>query len=75
VITIYSSPTCGPCITLKAYFDRQGIEYEVLNRDEEPYTTQLLELCGDLYIPTTVIGDRVIRGLNIPAIKEALDNA
>jgi glutaredoxin len=71
-VVIYSSPTCTPCGTLKMYFDRQGIDYTVLNADEEPHATELLKVSGGRLLPTTVIGDSVIRGVNIGAIKEVL---
>lgn len=73
MITVYSSDTCAPCKTLKRYLDTQDIPYEVRNADEEPHATELLELAGGRLLPTTVIGRNVIRGLNIPAIRHALE--
>lgn len=73
MITVYSSETCAPCLSLKKYLDHKGVEYRVFDADTEPHTSQLWALTGRKVVPTTIIEGRApIVGLNYSAINTAL---
>ncbi len=69
MINIYSREDCPPCRTLKKYLTHRGIEYNVLDLDENPSLAQrVIELTGFMQIPTVETEKGVVSGLNIPAI-------
>ena len=79
MITVYSSDTCAPCVSLKRFLDHkieQGHTeyiYRVFDADQEPHTSQLWRLTGRRVVPTTLIeGHAPIVGLNYAAITKAL---
>ena len=74
-VTIYSTPTCAFCKTEKQWLESLGVEFT--NRDievEEGARDELLEkLNGEFRgVPTTIIGDEVIVGFNVPVLQAAL---
>ena len=72
MIYIYSRDSCSPCTVLKRWLDGLGEKYQVLDVDAPEHLRKLLELTNQLVVPTTVVGDRVIQGLNIGLVKQAL---
>lgn len=62
MIKLYSRETCGPCATLKYWLNKNGISYEELS--PEGTTVNI--------VPTVIIGENVVQGLNIGRIKELL---
>jgi glutaredoxin len=71
-IQIFSRPSCGPCATLKLYLSRKGLEYTVLDADEN--REELLKYSNAPIVPITVInnGEHVIEGLNLQRMAEVL---
>lgn len=71
---VYSSKTCGPCASLKKFLDHKGVEYRVLNIDENTvHADTVLRLTGKLIVPVSVIeGQPPITGLNYPGLTKAL---
>jgi glutaredoxin len=71
-IQIFSRPTCSPCRTLKYYLDKKGLEYTVLDADEN--REELLKYSNAPIVPITVInnGEHVIEGLNLQRMAEVL---
>lgn len=77
-VTIYSTPTCAFCRTEKQWLESLGVDYT--NRDietEEGAREELLEHVNGEFrgVPTTVIGEEVIVGFNVPALQDALKKA
>lgn len=70
MITIYSRPSCAPCRTLKYWLDKKGHKYEVKDVDE--HREEVLRYSSAPIVPITVIGDKVIEGMNLGAIADAL---
>lgn len=73
-VVIYTSQTCGPCASLKKYLDHKAVAYMVRDINEHPRWAKIVhDLTGRLIVPVTVIGDKVVSGLNYAAIAKALD--
>ena len=64
MVKVFTRPTCAPCKTVKYWLDRHNISYEEVNIDETP---------ADVFIvPTIVIGDNVVEGLNFALLNSLL---
>jgi alkyl hydroperoxide reductase subunit F len=72
-ITVYSSPDCMYCYTVKGYLEDNGFEYEEINiyDDTEAYE-RMKEFSGQKNVPVTVIGDEVITGWDKEKFKKVL---
>jgi len=71
-VTVYSSETCGPCLSLKKFLDHKGVPYKILDIKHKVHADKVLKLTGSLVVPVTVINDEVVTGLNYKRIGELL---
>lgn len=72
-ITVYSTPDCAYCYTLKDYLSAKGFEYEEVNiYDDEAGRQRMEELSGQKNVPVTVVGEQVINGWDKKALNAAL---
>lgn len=73
-VTIYSTPTCPYCVTLKAYLDKHNIKYGGIDvsRDKEA-AERMVEKSGQRGVPVVEIGDEVIVGFDKEKISRLLD--
>jgi alkyl hydroperoxide reductase subunit F len=72
-VTVYSSPDCAYCYTLKDYLEKNGIEYEEINiYDDEQAYKRMVEFSGQKSVPVTVIGEEIIIGWDKEKFKEVL---
>jgi mycoredoxin len=57
--TMYSTPWCGYCHRLKSQLDRAGIEFEVVDIEQQPEAAQVVERVnnGNQTVPTLVFAD------------------
>jgi mycoredoxin len=57
--TMYTTPWCGYCHRLKSQLDREGIDYAVVDIEQEPGAAQLVESVnnGNQTVPTLVYCD------------------
>jgi mycoredoxin len=57
--TMYSTPWCGYCHRLKSQLDRAGIEFEVVDIEQQPEAAQIVERVnsGNQTVPTLVFPD------------------
>ena len=57
--TMYSTPWCGYCHRLKSQLDRAGIEFEVVDIEEQPEAANVVERVnsGNQTVPTLVFRD------------------
>ena len=72
-VTIYTRDTCAPCVNVKKLFALKQVEYEEKNVDHDPkLMDEVIRLSGMAVVPCILIGEKVISGMNIPAIMRAL---
>jgi mycoredoxin len=57
--TMYSTPWCGYCHRLKSQLDRAGIEFEVVDIEQQPEAANVVERVnsGNQTVPTLVFLD------------------
>jgi glutaredoxin-like YruB-family protein len=73
-ITVYSSPDCMYCYTVKGYLEDKGFEYEEINiYDDTQAYEKMVEFSGQKNVPVIVIGEEIIVGWDKEKFKEVLD--
>ncbi len=73
-ITVYSTPDCAYCYTVKDYLAEKGFEYKEINiYEDEKARKEMEKLSGQQNVPVTVIGKTVICGWDKKKINEALN--
>src|SRR6478609_4850378 len=57
--TMYSTPWCGYCHRLKSQLDREGIPFDIVDIEQDPSATQIVESAnnGNQTVPTLVYSD------------------
>ena len=57
--TMYTTPWCGYCHRLKSQLDREGITYDIVDIEQDPSATQIVESAnnGNQTVPTLVYAD------------------
>jgi len=57
--TMYSTPWCGYCHRLKSQLDREGIEYDIVDIEQDPAAAEIVESAngGNQTVPTLVYAD------------------
>lgn len=60
------------CNRVKEFLSRAGVAFVARDIDEDETAYDELMALGVRTIPATVIGERVIRGFDEPALREAL---
>ena len=59
LVTMYTTPWCGYCHRLKGQMDREGIEYDIVDIEQQPEAAQVVESAnnGNQTVPTLVYVD------------------
>ena len=59
LVTMYTTPWCGYCHRLKGQLDREGIEYDVVDIEQQPEAASVVESAndGNQTVPTLVYAD------------------
>jgi mycoredoxin len=73
--TMYTTPWCGYCHRLKSQLDREGIEYDVVDIEQEPEAAAIVESAnqGNQTVPTLVYADGTsMTNPSIMQVKEKL---
>ncbi len=57
--TMYSTPWCGYCHRLKGQLGREGIEFDMVDIEQEPAAAEIVERAnnGSRTVPTLVFAD------------------
>ena len=57
--TMYSTPWCGYCHRLKSQLDREGIDFDVVDIEQQPEAALIVEAAnnGNQTVPTLVYSD------------------
>jgi glutaredoxin-like YruB-family protein len=73
-VTVYSTPTCSWCNTLKSWLRKNNINYRDvdISRDQKAADT-LVRRSGQQGVPQTDINGRIVVGFNQPLLKELLE--
>lgn len=74
-VTIYSTPSCAFCKTLKQYLDHMGVSYANKDVEQDPAAMQeLKDKLGGTFsgVPVTDIAGSIIRGFDRPKIDATL---
>ena len=65
MITIYSTPTCVYCKTLKEYLDSKKISYtEIDVSDNEKELEKMVAISGQMGVPVILVDDELIVGFD-----------
>jgi mycoredoxin len=73
--TMYTTPWCGYCHRLKSQLDREGIEYDVVDIEQEPEAAAIVESAndGNQTVPTLVFADGTAQtNPSVAQVKEKL---
>lgn len=57
--TMYTTPWCGYCHRLKGQLDREGIEYSIVDIEQDPSAAEIVMAAndGNQTVPTLVYAD------------------
>ena len=58
---------------MKEFLSRAGVAFIVRNVDEDGGAYDELLARGWQTVPMTIVGDRIVRGYDAPALQQALD--
>lgn len=72
-VTLYSTSWCPYCRKVREYFAEADIPYRDYDIEEDARANRRYEQLGVVGVPALVIGDRVIQGYDVEAIRAALD--
>jgi glutaredoxin-like YruB-family protein len=73
-VTVYSTPTCPWCNTLKAWLRRNSIPFTDVDVSRDEYAAQeLVRRTGQQGVPQTDINGQVVVGFNQERLKELLE--
>lgn len=72
-VTVYSTPTCSWCNTLKTWLQKNSIRYTDIDvsRDQRA-AADLVKRSGQQGVPQTDINGQIVVGFNQPRLKELL---
>jgi glutaredoxin 3 len=77
-ITVFTTNTCAYCAMVKKYLDGKGLNYHVVNLDEQPEKqAEIYAKSGALTVPVTLIekedrSEEVVIGFNLPRLASAI---
>jgi mycoredoxin len=59
MLTMYSTPWCGHCVRLKGALEREGIEFQVIDIEQDPAAADYVMSINGGYatVPTIVLPD------------------
>jgi glutaredoxin-like YruB-family protein len=73
-VTVYTTPTCSWCTTLKSYLNRNNIRYTEIDvsRDEDA-AGEMVRRSGQQGVPQTLIGGEMVVGFDKTRINRLLE--
>ncbi|MAF20426.1 MAG: NrdH-redoxin [Parcubacteria group bacterium] len=73
-VRVFSTKACPYCISLKAYLDDQGINYEKIDVGEnQAAAEEMIKKSGQQGVPVTEIDGEIIIGFDKEKINKALE--
>lgn len=71
MVTLYTQPTCAPCVAVKRRLDNAGIEVESIDITESPESADLLKAHGFIGTPVISSNGKLYDISHLPAIIKA----
>lgn len=72
-VTVYTTPTCTWCTTIKTYLDQHGIKYREVNVASDTAAAEaMVKKSGQQGVPQTEINGQMIVGFDKPKINQLL---
>ncbi len=72
-VSVYSTSSCPYCRMLKDFLDANGVSYESFDvGTDAAKREEMMNKSGQMGVPVTEIGGRIIIGFDKEAIKEEL---
>jgi len=69
-VTVYSTQNCPYCRMVKAYLDRQGVDYLTIDvGSDKEQAKKMIELSGQYGVPVVTVDDEVIVGYDTQRMK------
>lgn len=73
-VTVYTTPSCSWCTTLKTYLDQQQVRYREINVAAEPSAAEaMVKRSGQQGVPQTEINGQMIVGFDKTRINQLLE--
>ena len=73
--TMYTTPWCGYCVRLKGQLDREGIEFDIVDIEQQPDAADIVMAAngGNQTVPTLVFPDgSALTNPSVAQVKEKL---
>lgn len=75
-VTIYTTPTCSACDSVRSHLQKRGVPFEEKNVEGNGELQQELKAkAGELSVPTILVGSKVMRGYVQSLLDGELDSA
>lgn len=72
-VKIYTTPTCGYCVTAKNYFNANDIDFTEVNVAEDMQEAEeMVKKSGQMGVPVIEVDGQIIIGFNKPQLDKAL---
>ncbi|MBU1289743.1 glutathione S-transferase N-terminal domain-containing protein [Patescibacteria group bacterium] len=72
-VRVFSTPSCPYCVTLGAFLDEKGVQYEHINvAEDEKAREEMIEKSGQMGVPVIEINGEMIVGFDRDKIVEKL---
>lgn len=73
-VSVYSSPDCAYCYTLKGYLKEKGIDYEEIDIYlDDDGRKKMEEISGQKNVPVTVVDGQVLTGWDKVKLNQLLE--
>jgi len=73
-VTVYSTPTCSWCTTLKAWLRKNNVHFTDVDVSRDQYAAEdLVRRSGQQGVPQTEINGQIVVGFNQQRLKELLE--
>lgn len=72
---MFTTPWCGYCHRLKSQLDREGIDYEIVDIEQEPAAAETVEKAngGNQTVPTLLFSDgTTLTNPSVAQVKEKI---
>jgi glutaredoxin-like YruB-family protein len=74
MIKLYTTPTCVYCKTLRAYLEKNGKEFELVDvSKDEKQLQDMIKVSGQMGVPVLTIDNEVITGFDKAKIDKLLN--